>query len=148
MPRPRSGSVSPGWRRPAYSAACLLSWAGSGSGALVTAGLLTLFVDLQFAWLDPPTYVRDLCLGFGMLLLCWLLREHLSHIIARVFATMLAAGLLFPGGSGEWSAKPSLASLLTSQRNRTLRSSARRPAWGSAGQGGIHQFPLSLELRR
>jgi hypothetical protein len=74
---------------------------------LVTAGLLTLFVDLQFEWLDPPTYFRCLCLGSGMLLLCWLLGEHLSRIIAPVFATMLAAGLLFPGGSAEWSAKAS-----------------------------------------
>jgi hypothetical protein len=71
---------------------------------LVTSGLLTLFVDLQFEWLDPPTYLRALSLGFGVVLLCWLLREHLSRITALVFATMLAADLLFPDGSGEWSA--------------------------------------------
>ena len=70
---------------------------------LGTAGLLTLFVDLQFDWLDHQRYVRGLGLGLGLLLLCWLLREHLSRITAPVFATMLAAGLLFQGGSGEGS---------------------------------------------
>jgi hypothetical protein len=35
-----------------------------------------------------------------MVLLCWLLRENLSRITALVFATMLAADLLFPDGDG------------------------------------------------
>jgi hypothetical protein len=85
---------------------------------LVTSGLLTLFVDLQFEWLDPPTYLRALGLGFGVVLLCWLLREHLSRITALVFATMLAADLLFPDGSGEWSANapaPRVAARTTAQ---------------------------------
>ena len=103
-PRPRSGSASPGSSRPDFSG-LLIVLGGHWLRVLVTAGLLTVFVDLQFEWLDPPTYLRGLCLGSGMLLLCWLLREHLNDITAPVFATMLAAAVLFPDGSGEWSAK-------------------------------------------
>jgi hypothetical protein len=83
----------------------LIVLGGQWLRVLVTAGLLTLFVDLQFEWLDPPTYLRVLCLGLGMVFLCWLVRGNLSRIIAPVFATMLVAGLLFPSGSGEWWAK-------------------------------------------
>lgn len=83
----------------------LMMLGGEWLRVLVTAGLLTFFVDLQFQWLERPTYLRVLCLAFGMLLLCFLLREHLRRITALVFAMLLAAGLLFPDGSGEWSAK-------------------------------------------
>ena len=72
---------------------------------LVTAGLLTLFVDLQSDWLDSQKYLRGLSLGLGSLLLCWLLREHLSRITTPAFATILVAGLVFQGGSSEWSVK-------------------------------------------
>ena len=63
---------------------------------LGTAALITLFVDLQFAWFDVQREVRVPALGIGALLLCWLLRDHLSRIVVPVFATMLVANLLFP----------------------------------------------------
>ena len=62
-----------------------------------TAGLLTLFVDLQSEELDTLPRVWTLGFGVGILLLCGLMREHLSRITAPVFATMLAASLVFPG---------------------------------------------------
>ena len=63
---------------------------------LGTAALITLFVDLQFEWFDVQREVRVPALGIGALLLCWLLRDHLSRIVVPVFATMLVANLLFP----------------------------------------------------
>ena len=53
----------------------------------------------------PHISLRVLCLGLGLVFLCWLVRGNLSRIIAPVFATMLVAGLLFPSGSGEGWAK-------------------------------------------
>jgi hypothetical protein len=74
---------------------------GTWLRVLGTAGLLTLFFDLQFDWFDTPPRLWVPAFGIGILLLCGLVREHLSRITAPVFATMLAAGLLFQGGSSE-----------------------------------------------
>jgi hypothetical protein len=87
---------------------------------IVTAGLLTLFVDLQFDWLEHQRYLGGLWFGLLLLLLCWLLREHLSRITAAVFATMFAASLLFPSGSDEWSVK--------AQNRRADAQTTSRPA--------------------
>jgi hypothetical protein len=59
-----------------------------------TAGLLMLFVDIQFEWFDSPSRVQIPAFAIGTLLLCGLLREHLSRITVAVFGTGLAAGLL------------------------------------------------------
>jgi hypothetical protein len=68
---------------------------------LGTAGLLTLFVDIQFEWLDDLARIRLPAVAIGALLLCMLLREHLSRIAGPVFATMLLAAWLFQGTSSE-----------------------------------------------
>jgi hypothetical protein len=64
---------------------------GTWLRVLGTAGLLTLFVDLQFDWFDTSPRLWVPAFGIGMLLLCWLAREHLSRIVAPVFAIMLAS---------------------------------------------------------
>ena len=84
----------------------LLCWAVMALGPwwlriVVMAGLVTLFVDLQFDLLDAQPALRVPAFGIGMLLLCWLLRDHLSRIAAPVFATMLVATLALPGAPGE-----------------------------------------------
>jgi hypothetical protein len=66
--------VEPGWLR-----------------VLGTAGLLTLCVDLQFDWLDTMPHLWVPTLGTGVLLLCWLGRDHLSRIVALTAATVLAS---------------------------------------------------------
>jgi hypothetical protein len=70
-----------------------------------TAGLLMLFVDLQFE--EFATLPRLWFWGFGILtlLLCAVVREHLSRITAPVFATMLVISLLLPGSSNGRSAR-------------------------------------------
>jgi hypothetical protein len=68
---------------------------------IVVAGLVTLFVDLQFDLLDEQPWLRVPVLGAGMLLLCWFLRDHLGRVATSAFGTMLAATLVFPGASGE-----------------------------------------------
>jgi hypothetical protein len=79
----------------------IMALGGTWLRVLVTAGLLTLFVDLQFGWFDSFPHLWVPAFGIGILLLCWLVREHLSRIVAPVFATMLVTGLLFQGSSSE-----------------------------------------------
>jgi hypothetical protein len=64
---------------------------GTWLRVLGTAGLLTLFVDLQFDWFDALPQLWVPTVGTAVLLLCWLARDHLSHIVAPVAATMLAS---------------------------------------------------------
>ena len=64
---------------------------GTWLRVLGTAGLLTLFVDLQFDWFDTSPHLWIPAFAIGTLLLCWLARAHLSRIIAPVFAIMLAS---------------------------------------------------------
>jgi hypothetical protein len=64
---------------------------GTWLRVLGTAGLLTLFVDLQFEWFDSLPHISVPAFGSGILLFCWLVREHLSRIVVPVFATMLAS---------------------------------------------------------
>ena len=64
---------------------------GTWLRVLGTAGLLTLFVDLQFDWLDTTPYLRLSSFLLGAVFLCWMLREHLSRILSLVFATILAS---------------------------------------------------------
>ena len=73
---------------------------------LGTAGLMTLFVDLQFDLLDEQPWLRVPAFGIGMLSLCWLAREHLSRIIAPVFATMLVATVALYALGGAASSSP------------------------------------------
>jgi hypothetical protein len=61
---------------------------------LGTAGLLTLFVDLQFDWFDTLPHLWVPIFGIGTLLLCWLVRDHLSRIVAPTAAMILASTLV------------------------------------------------------
>jgi hypothetical protein len=81
--------------------AVVMTLGGPWSRIIVTAGLVTLFVDLQFDWLDRQPWVRVPVFGIGALLVSWLLRAQLSRIATPVFATMLGATLVLPGLSGE-----------------------------------------------
>jgi hypothetical protein len=60
--------------------------------AVLTAGLLVLFVDVQFDWFNPsnawPEF-RVIGVFLLALLLAWAMRKHLSRIVTAVFATML-----------------------------------------------------------
>jgi hypothetical protein len=78
----------------------VMTLGGQWARIIVTAGLLTLFVDFQFDWLDKQPELRVPAFAIGMLLLSWLLRAQLSRITAPVFATMLVATLVLPGFSG------------------------------------------------
>jgi hypothetical protein len=79
----------------------VMALGGTWLRVLGTAGLLTLFFDFQFDWFDTVPRLWVPAFGIGTLLLCGLVREHLSRITAPVFATMLAAGLLFQGSPSE-----------------------------------------------
>ena len=74
----------------------VMTLGGQWARIIVTAGLLTLFVDFQFDWLDKQPEFRVPAFGIGMLLLSWVLRTQLSRIAAPVFATMLVATLVLP----------------------------------------------------
>ena len=95
----------------------IMALGGTWLRVLGTAGLMTLFVDLQFDLLDEHAVVSAFPpVGIGMLLLCWLAREHLSRIVAPVFATMLAStvalyalGGAAPSSSSRQHARPALS---------------------------------------
>jgi hypothetical protein len=69
----------------------IMALGGTWLRVLGTAGLLTLFVDLQFDWLDTLPHLWVPTFGIGVLLLCWLVRDNLSRIVAPVFAIILAS---------------------------------------------------------
>jgi hypothetical protein len=69
----------------------IMAFGGTWLRVLGTAGLLTLFVDLQFDWLDTLPQLWAPIFGIGILLLCWSQRDHLSRIVAPVAATILAS---------------------------------------------------------
>ena len=75
----------------------VMTLGGQWTRIIVTAGLVILFVDFQFDWLDKQPEFRVPAFGIGMLLLSWLLRAQLSRITTPVFATMLVATLVLPG---------------------------------------------------
>lgn len=83
----------------------VMALGGTWLRVLGTAALLTLFVDLQFEQFDSLSPLLVLGCGIGILLFCGLMREHLSRITVPVFATMLAASLVFPGNSEGGSAQ-------------------------------------------
>jgi hypothetical protein len=65
--------------------------------AMALAGLLTLFVDLQF---DPPKGTIGSAFTFVVLTsVFWLLREHAARIVTLMMATVLASSLILPGSS-------------------------------------------------
>jgi hypothetical protein len=78
----------------------VMALGGQWARIILTTGLVTFFVDLQFDWLDQQPEFRVPAFGIGMLLLSWLLRAQLSRITMPVFATMLVATLVLPGSSG------------------------------------------------
>jgi len=75
----------------------VMALGGQWARIILTAGLVTLFVDFQFDWLDQQPEFRVPAFGIGMLLVAWLLRAQLSQITTPVFATMLVATVAFPG---------------------------------------------------
>ena len=77
----------------------VMTLGGPWARIILTAGLVTVFVDFQFDWLDKQAEFRVPAFGIGMLLLSWLLRAQLSRITTPVFATMLVATLTLPGPS-------------------------------------------------
>lgn len=84
----------------------IMTLAGTWVRVLGTAGLITLFVDLQFDLLEEQPWLRVPAFGIGMLSLCWLAREHLSRILAPVFATMLLATVALYALGGAASSSP------------------------------------------
>jgi hypothetical protein len=64
---------------------------------LALAGLLTLFVDIQFA--SPNEKFGFLLTGLLLLAAVWLLRRHAARVIAIVMATVLVSTVLLPGAS-------------------------------------------------
>jgi hypothetical protein len=79
---------------------------GTWLRVLGTAGLLTLFADLQFEWFDSLPHLWVPAFGIGMLLLCWLVREHLSRILVPVFAIILASTVALSAFEGTASSIP------------------------------------------
>jgi hypothetical protein len=79
----------------------VMTLGGQWARIILTAGLVTLFVDFQFDWLDQQPEFRVPAFGIGMLLVSWLLRAQLSQITTPVFATMLVATVAFPSRSAD-----------------------------------------------
>ena len=84
--------------------ALLFGLAGTLGGwparVVLTAGLLVLFVDVQFDWFDESRSWRELrVVGVFVLalLLSWAMRRHLSRIVTAVFATMLVSTVMLGG---------------------------------------------------
>ena len=89
----------------------VMTLGGPWARIILTAGLVTVFVDFQFDWLDKQAELRVPAFGIGMLLLSWLLRAQLSRITTPVFATMLVATLALPGRPAELVLQPSWSAL-------------------------------------
>ena len=101
MPRPSFGSVLPGSWRSGCSPASSWRSAGTWLRVLGTAGLLTLFVDLQFDWFDSLPHLWVPVGLLGAILLCWLTRKHLSRVVTAIFAAMLAPTVALYALGGE-----------------------------------------------
>jgi hypothetical protein len=71
----------------------IMALGGTWLRVLGTAGLLTLFVDLQFDWFDSLPHLWVPAGLLGAILLCWLTRKHLSRVVTAIFAAMLAPTL-------------------------------------------------------
>ena len=71
----------------------IMALGGTWLRVLGTAGLLTLFVDLQFDWFDSLPHLWVPVGLLGAILLCWLTRKHLSRVVTAMFAAMLAPTL-------------------------------------------------------
>ena len=70
---------------------------------LLTAGLLVLWVDLQFDWLDesnPWPELRVIGVFVLALILSFAMRRHLSRIVTAVFATMLVSTVVLAAVHG------------------------------------------------
>jgi hypothetical protein len=63
----------------------VMTLGGQWARIILTAGLVTLFVDFQFDWLDKQPEWRVPAFGIVMLLLGWLLRAQLSRITTPRF---------------------------------------------------------------
>jgi hypothetical protein len=81
--------------------ALLVGLAGMVGGwparVVLTAGLLVLFVDIQFDWFDSSRSWREfrvIGVFFLALFLSWAMRRHLSRIVTAVFATMLVSTIV------------------------------------------------------
>jgi hypothetical protein len=79
--------------------------AGWPARVVLTAGLLVLFVDVEFNSFERSK-LRVIGVFLLTLLLCWAIKRHLSLILTAVFATMLAATVVFGEAQDELS--PSL----------------------------------------
>ena len=72
------------------------AWSSTFS-ILALAGLLTLFVDIQFA--SPNEKFGFLLTGLLLLVGVWLLRRHAARVIAIVMGTVLISTVLLPAAS-------------------------------------------------
>jgi hypothetical protein len=89
--------------------------------ALLTAGLLVLWVDLQFDWLDEANSspgLRVMGVFVLALLLSFAMRRHLSRIVTAVFATMLVSTIVLaavgvPGSGDSGAATPASGAMTT-----------------------------------
>ena len=79
----------------------VMALGGQWARIIVTAGLLTLFVDLQFDWFDSLPYLWVPAGLLGAIFLCWLTRKHLSRVATAMFAAMLAPTLALYALGGE-----------------------------------------------
>jgi hypothetical protein len=70
---------------------------------ITTAGLVTLFADIQFDWIHEQPRIRVLGFGISILLLGWLIRDRLSRVTTAFFGTMLIAILILPTTPAELS---------------------------------------------
>jgi hypothetical protein len=84
----------------------VMALGGTWLRVLGTAGLITLFIDLQFEVLEEQPWLRVPAFGIGVLALCWLARQHLSRIITPVFATMLVCTVALHLLGGATSSSP------------------------------------------
>ena len=78
---PSSGSVSPELVAIGLLSGLVMALGGTWLRVLGTAGLLTLFVDLQFDWFDSLPHLWVPVGLLGAILLCWLTRKHLSRVV-------------------------------------------------------------------
>jgi hypothetical protein len=98
--------------------ALLLGLTGTVGGwparVVLTAGLLVLFMDIQFGWFDSSSSWRELrVIGVFLLalLLSWAMRRHLSRIVTAAFATMLVSTIVLGSVQDVGSPSPPAAAI-------------------------------------
>ena len=77
-------------------ASAVMRLGGTAARVLISAGLLTFYVEVQLDWLTPRMIAATY---LGLVSVCWLLRTRVSEIMAGFSVATLALTLVFPGST-------------------------------------------------